>query len=67
MIIFDKHKIAEHLFEDLLGEDWKSVRERCTHKKLSFNEKQLFQVFFKISVLKSFAIFTGTHLCFSLF
>ena len=37
MIIFDNHKI-EWKFADLLRDDWQSLRERCTHNKMSLDK-----------------------------
>ena len=37
MKIFDNHKI-ELKFADLLRDDWQSLRERCTHNKISLDK-----------------------------
>ena len=37
MIIFDNHKV-ELKFADLLRDDWKSLRERCTRDKMSLDK-----------------------------
>ena len=37
MIIFDNHKM-EWKFADLLRDDWKSLRERWAHNKMSLDK-----------------------------
>ena len=42
-------------------------KNTCTFMFLCWNQKQPSEVFYKKAVLKNFAIFTGKHLCWSLF